>query len=112
MDVTPLEQLSRADFAALIKTKFRVWIDAQDSVEMELAEVTAPRMITAGGAKSATYESFALDFLGPAGRLLAQRSYCFESAVIGRFDLFIVPVGRDASGVQYQAAFNRLVKPA
>jgi len=110
MDVTPLEQLTRADFAALTRTKFRVWIDAQDSVEMELAEVTAPRILTANGAKNATYENFALNFLGPAGRLLAQRIYGFESAAIGRFELFIVPVGQDASGVQYQAAFNRLVK--
>jgi len=112
MQVISLDALTREDFSAQLKRKFRVWLDAQDSVEMELMEITPRQIVTSGGAQKITYESFALIFLGPAGRVLPQRIYGFESAALGRFEMFIVPVGRDAQGTQYQATFNRQVKPA
>jgi hypothetical protein len=110
MNTVPLEQLNFESFAGLVKTHFRVWSDAQDSVDLELCEVTTRRVFSTGGARNLTYENFALEFLGPADRLLPQRMYWFESAPIGRFELFIVPVSRDPNGTRYQATFNRLVK--
>jgi hypothetical protein len=110
MNTVPLEQLGFEAFAKLVKTNFRVWIDPQASVDLELAEITPPRVSSTGGANSLKYENFTLEFLGPADRLLPQRMYWFESAAIGRFELFIVPVGRDPNGTRYHAAFNRLVK--
>ena len=109
--MVPLEQLSFESFAGLVKTGFRVWIDARDSLALELSEITPPRVSSTGGTNPLTYENFALVFLGPADRLLPQRIYLFESAPIGRFELFIVPVSRDPNGIRYQATFNRLVKP-
>ena len=106
----PLEQLDFETFAKLLKTNFRVWIDAQQAVELELSEITPLRISSTGGKNGPKYENFALMFRGPADRLLAQRIYLFESAQLGRFELFIVPVGRDPDGVRYQATFNRLVK--
>lgn len=110
MNAKPLEQLTYEDFFKAIKSKFRVWIDSQNSLELELSEVTTPRISTAGGAKAA-YENFALNFDGPADKLLPQRIYCFESTALGRFELFIVPVGCSPRTAQYQATFNRLLKP-
>lgn len=109
--MVPLEQLSYESFAGLVKTNLRVWIDAHDSLDLELSEITPPRVSSVGGTSSLAYENFALVFLGPAGRLLPQQIYLFESAQIGRFELFIVPVSRDQNGTRYQATFNRLVKP-
>jgi hypothetical protein len=111
MKTVPLEQLNFESFAGLVKTNFRVWVDDQDSLDLELCEITPRRVSSTGGSRNLTYEQFALEFLGPVDRLLPQRIYSFESAPIGRFELFIVPVGRDANGTRYQAAFNRLVKP-
>jgi len=111
MNTVSLEQLNFESFAGLSKTSWRVWIDAQDSVNLELSEITPPRIVSSGSAGGLKYENFALEFLGPADRLLPQRMYWFESAAIGRFELFIVPVGRDQNGTRYQATFNRLVKP-
>jgi hypothetical protein len=111
MNRVPLEQLSYEAFAGLVKTSFRVWIDAHDSLDLELSEITPSRVSSTGGANSPAHENFALVFLGPADRLLPQRIYLFESAPIGRFELFIVPVSRDQNGTRYQATFNRLVKP-
>jgi hypothetical protein len=110
MNTVPLEQLSFESFAGLVKTEFRVWVDAQDSLNLELTEITPMRISSTGGTNRLTYESFALVFLGPADRLLQQRIYWFESVSVGRFELFIVPVSRDPNGVRYQATFNRLVK--
>lgn len=109
MDTVPLEQLPYEAFAKLLKTKFRVWLDAQQALDLELCEIIPPHAASAGRREGPKYENFALIFRGPADRLLAQRIYLFESAQLGRFELFIVPVSRDATGAHYQATFNRLV---
>lgn len=111
MSVKRLDELTYTNFVEAVRTKFRVWIDATDFVELELAKVTTQRT-TVAGAKNASYENFALLFTGPANRPLPQRNYCFESGSLGRFELFIVPAGSDAGVAQYQATFNRLAKPA
>jgi hypothetical protein len=49
---------------------------------------------------------FSLLFLGPPSFVLPQATYRFEHETIGAFDLFIVPVGRTAQGVSYEAVFS------
>ena len=110
MKVTPPEALTCAAFTALVQTNFRVWLDAQSSVDLKLYEVTPPRTVLVAGPTPMTSEYFALTFTGPADRFLTQGNYVFESAVLGRFDLFIVPASRDTQSATYQATFNRLVK--
>ena len=110
MKTTRLEELGFESFGRLVKTRFRVWVGAGEVVELELEEVTPPRLAPARGGKNADYESFSLLFLGPADRVLPQRMYPFECEPLGRFELFIVPIGRDQHGVRYEAAFNRLKK--
>lgn len=110
MKTVLLGEMSFELFAKLVKTKFQVWLDKNDSVELELIEATPPRRFSSGGDTGAVFESFSLVFVGPADRLLEQRSYPFESDLAGRFELFIVPVGRDPQGIKYEAAFNRRLK--
>ncbi len=110
MRVTPLEQLSYERLVGLAGQKFRVTVAQDEATELTLAEITSRRTSPGGGAKPASYENFSLIFAGPPGRLLPQGMYLFECDDLGRFDLFIVPIGRDASGCKYEAAFNRLAK--
>jgi hypothetical protein len=112
MNVVPLDQISYEDFAGLVNADFHAWIDAQHSAPLKLAEITPRQVIATGGTKGVSYESFALLFLGAAEQVLPQQIYGLESATLGRFEVFLVPIGRDAHGTQYQAAFNRLIKPA
>lgn len=49
---------------------------------------------------------FALVFLGKDPRVLPQRLYRLEHAAMGEVTIFLVPVGKDARGVSYQAVFN------
>ena len=111
MNEARLEQLDFGSLASLMKTRFRVWVGANDALELELYEATPPRTTRVDSGPEAGYESFSLLFLGPADRLVPQGSYAFECEPVGRFDLFIVPIGRDPSGVRYEAAFNRQMKP-
>jgi hypothetical protein len=112
MKIVSLEQLTFESFAGLLKTKFRIALDAEDGTELELSELTPPQTGVAGGANGQTYENFSLIFLGTPDRVLPQKIYTFESAQLGRFELFIVPIARDQNGTRYQAIFSRLVKPS
>jgi len=110
MNDVPLEQLTFDRFHALLKTRFRVVAAAATVVELELVEAmrsrTLPRAATSDTA--APPESFSLIFYGPDQVFLPQQMYPFEHDALGRFDLFIVPVGRAPGLFHYQAVFNRL----
>ena len=49
---------------------------------------------------------FSLVFLGKDPRVLPQRLYCLEHDELGMLTIFLVPIGKDADGVSYQATFN------
>jgi hypothetical protein len=111
--LTP-DQLTLENFSLWQKTKFRVPLDPANTVELELSEVNAllnPGSVRAT-ANQPSQESFSLIFHGPKDRFLPQRMYTFEHDRIGRFELFIVPIGQKPGLFQYQAVFNRLIKPA
>jgi len=112
MKIVPLEQLTFESFAGLVKTKFRIPLDAENATELELSELIPPQTGLIGGASGQKYENFSLIFLGTPDRVLPQKIYTFESAQLGRFELFIVPIARDQAGTRYQASFSRLVKPS
>lgn len=49
---------------------------------------------------------FSLLFRGPLQPQLEQATHLLEHAVLGELAIFLVPVGRDAAGMHYQAIFN------
>ena len=95
-----LKTLSRAVFEPLVDTSFHVSDGAGQAAAMKLVEVSA-------GRASSGFESYSLLFLGPARPSPAQGTYRFEHPDLGRFDIFIVPIGRKGEGVYYEAIFNR-----
>jgi hypothetical protein len=109
MNRVPTAQLTYSTFAGLAQSRFGVWLDSNHRVELQLVEVRLTR--PQGGASStAGLECFNLVFHGPESSFLSQGSYEFEQSQIGAFELFIVPIGRVAGAIQYEAIFNRLVK--
>jgi len=104
MDHVSLDNLTLATFLPAVNTAFRVRVSDSASVEFALTRATPPRH---AHPDADDHKSFSLSFLGPTDRVLEQRIYPFEHDMIGRFDLFIVPVGRSAKGIEYQAVFNR-----
>jgi hypothetical protein len=113
MNLLTPDQLKLETFSPWLKSKFRVALDSASFLEVELAEANAltyPGQLQPG-AKGPTQDSFTLVFHGPDNRFLPQRMYPFEHDQIGRFELFIVPIGQKPGFIQYQAIFNRLTKP-
>lgn len=97
------EQISKAAFAEQVKTKFRTRFDGQPALELELTEVKE-------FATSPTVEQFSLFFLGPPEAPVWQGLYQLTHDQLGQLEIFLVPIGRDQTGVQYEAVFNRFVK--
>lgn len=114
MNILTPDQLKPETLLPCLNTRFRVGLDAAGFIELELVEVNV--MNSPGQANPAAarpvQESFSLVFHGPDNRFLPQRIYPFEHNQIGRFELFIVPIGKKPGSIEYQAVFNRLVKPA
>jgi hypothetical protein len=99
-----IDTLQPETFSPLVGTLFRVALDGMAPIELKLAEVS----VTARAGQAAGQEIFSLIFLGPEKFYLPQKIYAFEHAELGRFELFIVPIGRRADAIEYQAVFNRL----
>ena len=51
-------------------------------------------------------QPFDLRFRGPRERILEQAIYRLEHAELGALEIFIVPIGRDATSTTYQAIFT------
>jgi Domain of unknown function (DUF6916) len=95
--------LDHASLAALTGTTLRAEVDGA-AIELVVDEVTDPARV--GG-----YESFAVLLTGPPPPL-EQATYRMHHPLVGAFDLFVGPVGRDDTGVHYEAVFNRAVEAA
>jgi hypothetical protein len=85
-------------FAEHLNSTFRLHHESA-TAELELVEVS--------DGSTHGHVNFSLLFRGPRQPLLAQQIYPVEHDRLGRFDLFIVPVKRDAQGLYYEAVFNR-----
>ncbi len=111
MNDTPLEQLTLDRFAVLVTTRFRLRSNTAGQIDLVLVEAaTIPPIAPVGavGAR-ARQDRFHLHFDGPEHRLLPQGIYRLEHASLGTFELFLVPIGREAGIVRYEAVFNRFV---
>ncbi len=110
MDQVPFDELTHARFTALVKTRFRVRVDAEQ-VELELAEVRqfSPRIGANSQGATLRNECFSLIFSGPSSPYLEQRIYDFQHDELGTFSLFMVPIGKTKEALQYEVVFNRLV---
>jgi hypothetical protein len=104
-----LDYYTRSTFEAHVNTEFQVHLDELKVRTITLVEVRdysgASRQQAMPGAGE---ECFSLFFTAPSGRVFPQNTYEVEHAALGKFMLFLVPVGMKTDGDQYfEAAFNR-----
>jgi hypothetical protein len=93
--------LTHEEFAKNANTKFKVQVDENTHVELELIAVSELKLYP-------QQEEFTLEFLGPLNMFLDQGGRNFAHDQMGEFELFIVPVAQDERGFHYEAIFNRL----
>jgi hypothetical protein len=98
------DDLTHAKFADKLNSTFQAHLGPSEPIAMTLIEVSELR-------ESPRQERFSLLFRGPLDKPLPQFLYRMEHEQIGVFELFLVPVGQDDSGLHYEAVFNRLRKP-
>jgi hypothetical protein len=91
------------DFADKVGDVFAIGEEGWPAILLTLVEAEAlPARMAPRGARP----PFSLIFLGKDPRVLPQRLYRLEHQSMGALAIFLVPIGKDADGVSYQATFN------
>jgi hypothetical protein len=98
-----VEDFTISTFSELVGAPFRLYPDDGSALDLELVSVT-PTPAHPGDAHRRT--PFSVVFRGPQEPVLPQRIYRLEHENLGTFELFIVPIGPDESGMQYEAVFG------
>ena len=88
-------------FSAHMGSKFLMRYGDSQTAALELTSATDV-------GSSPRQAQFSLVFLGPVDAPAAQGIYRIEHERLGALDLFLVPIGRDKSGLSYEAIFNRV----
>ena len=100
----PLLYFTKATFVQQQSTVFRIYPKGSKLINAKLVGVNdigpVPDHPVPGR------ECFVLKFSGPSS--LSQGTYRIEHNVLGTFNLFLVPSGKDKKGFYYQAVINRL----
>jgi hypothetical protein len=100
----PLTYFKKSTFMTYRNTTFRITPKGSKQVQAKLVSVEdigpVPDRPVPGR------ECFMLKFRGPQS--LATGTYKLEHDVLGRFNLMLVPGGKDKNGFYYQAVINRL----
>jgi hypothetical protein len=96
-----LESLTMDSFVPLLDQAFWIDVDGQ-RVETRLAQVHPWGDHSNGRSRA----PFSLVFVGPGRFVLPQRIYPVEHETLGRLELFLVAIGPEGSGMQYEAVFT------
>ncbi len=91
------------DFADKVEQLFVVSDAEVPAIPLTLAEAEC---LPATLSKPGIRPPFSLIFLAKDPRVLPQRLYRMEHGQLGDLTIFLVPIGKDAQGVKYQATFN------
>lgn len=91
------------DFAHRVGDTFPIQESGLEAFPLTLKEANPLR---ATWSRPGSRPPFSLMFVGKNPCVLPQRLYKFDLSGIGLVDIFLVPVGKDANGVNYQAVFN------
>jgi len=97
-----VQLLSCETFAGRANETFDVGV-GESSLPMTLVQVQPLQIHAYAGMMRAP---FALTFKSQSPVLLPQKTYRMKNETLGAVDIFLVPIGRDASGILYQAVFN------
>ncbi len=100
-----LEKLTHLDFEPHLETDFVLFLPGSDAYQARLIKVETIGREPEGKKRYPFSLTFHVASEGDAPPL-PQRIYSFEHRQMGKLELFIVPVGRDAQGYIYEAVFT------
>jgi hypothetical protein len=101
-----LESFTIETFAGRIGERFQISAEPGE-LAAELVDATALTSMSGQPLETpGKRRAFSLVFLGPQEPILPQGIYGFEHQELGAFEIFVVPIDRDESGVRYEAVFT------
>lgn len=103
MQVADLRTVTHAEFEECLEQDFRLHVDETESIDLKLTRVDPRGPVET---ESGLRRPFSLVFEADSASLLPQRIYQVEHAVMGRLELFLVPIGCEGERVLYEAVFN------
>jgi Domain of unknown function (DUF6916) len=95
-----LTLMTHMDFAPHLEQIFMIQ-QGQLSVEATLVSVTPW-----GKPRNDARQAFTLLFRGAVVPVLPQQIYTVENPELGRMEIFLVPIGPNGVGMQYEAVFS------
>lgn len=99
------EAFSVEMFTGHVGSKFLMRYGESQTAELELTSA-------ADVGSSPRQAQFSLVFQGSGDTPAAQGIFRLEHDKLGELDLFLVPIGRNSTGISYEAIFNRMIDPA
>jgi hypothetical protein len=103
--VAGLEWLTYDDFAGREGETLEVAADDGEPTEIELVEATEGAELGGPGPEGQQRRQFSLVFRTGPGAPWSQGIRRLTHETLGELELFLVPIGSDATGVRYEAAF-------
>jgi hypothetical protein len=96
------EDWQLSTFEPYLETRFAVYDGDEHRLHVDLIRAERP-----ASARPDAARPFSLVFRGPMEPILQQQIYRLECKGLAEpLDLFLVPIGPDASGMRYEAVFN------
>jgi hypothetical protein len=96
----------KAAFVRSLDSTFKIQCKEMESIDLKLIEVSDS--IDKQISEETGQVCFSLVLLTQYPTLLPQGTYPVDHEQLGRMDLFIVPIRKDARGTCYEAVFNLL----
>jgi hypothetical protein len=100
--------LNQETFSRYLNTKFSFLRGHAEAVATRLIEVNDLAPKTTRRAAANGKECFSAVFIGSHNAPLRQETYTVTHESIGKFAMFVVPIGGNKEGIYYEAVFNRL----
>lgn len=97
-----LPQLGLTAFAEQVGTEFEVLDDPARVFALQFTRISEPT-------RTDRSEAFSLLFHGPADRFIKQGIHKLKHTQLGEIEIFLVPVGQDQTGFEYEAVFNYML---
>ena len=101
-----IEWLTHDHFEGRIGEGFELEVPDGPPLPLELVGVTVHASAGGRGPEGQERQQFSLIFRGPDLPVIAQGTYPLGHAELEGLELFLVPLGPDGGGMQYEAAFG------
>lgn len=97
--VIDMKKFSQDSFKKALNSRFTLRLKEGGDITLELVHVSDIK-------DQGRFESYAIEFIGPKEKFLEQSTYELTHDVLGTHAIFLVPVGEQERGFEYEAIFS------